>query len=197
MPDWKDDNSGEAAMIGLKVGRMAGEYLNPSVTVERQVERLFEDLRGKIYAYLGALGASPADAEDITQETFIRLYVELRTRSEIASTTSWLFRVARNLLINESLSCRSQVTVADTAAREWLASVPDPQIDPEASALRAERVKRLNAAMRVLTSLQLEYLHLRAEGLRYREIADIYGVAVPSVQDVIRRAVERLGKELQ
>jgi RNA polymerase sigma-70 factor (ECF subfamily) len=176
---------------------MRGDCVSAKEAVEVYVERLFGELRDKIYAYLGALGAPSADAEDITQESFIRLYLELRARSEIANVTAWLFRVARNLFVDESRSWRSQTTVAENEVREWLAMVPDPQIDLEASALRAERTKRLNNAMMLLTSLQTEYLHLRAEGLRYREIAEIYGVAVPSVQDVVRRAVERLGKELQ
>lgn len=197
MPDWSHDSTGDTAAIRLSVDRAEGDCLRTRGAIESQIERLFQELRDKIYAYLGALGASPADAEDITQESFIRLYLELRARAEIGNTSSWLFRAARNLLIDESRSWRSQVTVAETEVREWLVSVPDPQIDLEASALRAERVKRLNNAMLVLTSLQLEYLHLRAEGLRYREIAEIYGVAVPTVQDVVRRAVERLGKEVK
>jgi RNA polymerase sigma-70 factor (ECF subfamily) len=197
MPDWSRDASANAAAIRLGIDQMEGGCLSAKEAVEVHVERLFGELREKIYAYLGALGASAADAEDITQESFIRLYLELRAHVEIANASSWLFRAASNLLIDETRSWRSQATVAETEVRHWIATVPDPQIDLEASALRAERVKRLNNAMLLLTSLQLEYLHLRAEGLRYREIAEIYGVAVPTVQDVVRRAVERLGKELQ
>jgi RNA polymerase sigma-70 factor (ECF subfamily) len=197
IPDWSRDASANAAAIRLGINQREGGCLSVKEAVEVRVERLFGELRDKIYGYLGALGASAADAEDITQESFIRLFLELRAHVEIANTSSWLFRAARNLLIDESRSSRSQATVAETEVRDWLATVPDPQIDLEASALSAERVKRLNNAMLLLTSLQLEYLHLRAEGLRYREIAEIYGVAVPTVQDVVRRAVERLGKALQ
>ena len=197
MVSWSRHKFGETAAIGVGIRQSAGDCLGASETVEKQVERLFDELREKIYAYLGALGASPADAEDIVQESFIRFYLELRARSAIANVRSWLFRAARNLLIDESRSWRSQATVAQAEVRELLESVADPQLDPETSVLRAERTKRLQIAMNRLTSRQVEYLHVRAEGLPYREIAQIYDVALSSVQDVVRRAVERLGKEVQ
>ena len=63
--------------------------------------------------------------------------------------------------------------------------------------LAAEQTQRLAHAIRSLTPLQMQFLHLRAEGLRYREIAAISEVSISTVVDVIRRAIDRISKALQ
>lgn len=60
-------------------------------------ERYLERFRGPIFTYVNRLVRDEATAEDIAQETFVRLYKELdRIRDETAS--AWLYRVARNLV---------------------------------------------------------------------------------------------------
>jgi RNA polymerase sigma-70 factor, ECF subfamily len=58
--------------------------------------------------------------------------------------------------------------------------------------LQRERLAVLWRAFRELSPQQKMCVHLRAEGLRYREIADVLGVAVPTVSEFMRRALGRL-----
>jgi RNA polymerase sigma-70 factor (ECF subfamily) len=197
MIDWAHGKPGDAAAMDLELGAASGERLAFSSSIEQQLERHFQDLREKIYAYLIAVGAAPADAEEITQEAFIRLYQQLSTRTEIKNVRAWLFRTARNLQLNDIHSWRATSTVYEAGTNLRLEAQRDPRPDPEAAAIATERMERLKRALCSLTPNQAAYLHLRAEGLRYREIAEIYGVTVSTVVDVIRRAVERLGKEAQ
>jgi RNA polymerase sigma-70 factor (ECF subfamily) len=194
MPKWVLSISGEAAvrLDHANQGATASE-----VAIRDQVEWNFETFRQRIYAYLVALGSISADAEDLTQECFIRFYWELSNNVEIINPRAWLFRTARNLYLNLAVSRKAKGEVPEVWGSALVASTPSQEPDPETSAIQSERRARLSRAMAGLTSLQLQYLHLRTHGLRYREIAEIYGVAVPTVQDVIRRAVERLGKEIQ
>jgi RNA polymerase sigma-70 factor (ECF subfamily) len=166
--------------------------------LRKQVERHFLDHRDDVYIYLLACGSVAPDADDLTQEVFIRLYQHLRAGNRVSDLRPWLLRVARNLLLDwRKANQRKRATVSD---HDWLLiqdTVPDTNVNLEQAALQRERHSELRRALQSLTRLQLQYLHLRASGLRYREIAQIYGVAVSGVMDVVHRAVERLGKEME
>ena len=72
-----------------------------TVTLEEKVSQLFELLRDPVYLYLTAVLGSPAEAEDITQETFLRLYRALHRGQVINNVRFWLFRVAHNLAFDQ------------------------------------------------------------------------------------------------
>ncbi len=67
--------------------------------------------------------------------------------------------------------------------------------DPEKLLLHQERLDRLHMAVLNLTPLQRQCLHLRAEGLRYREVAELLGLSVSTVVDAVRRATVKLARE--
>jgi len=66
---------------------------------------------------------------------------------------------------------------------------------PEELFQRREKITRIHAAIATLSEQQKECLYLRAEGFRYREIADVLGVTVSTVAESLRRAVRKLSKE--
>jgi RNA polymerase sigma-70 factor (ECF subfamily) len=68
--------------------------------------------------------------------------------------------------------------------------------DPESLLIQNERLNRLKMAVLNLTPLQRECLHLRAEGLRYREIAELLAISVSTVADAVRRATVKLAREV-
>ena len=61
--------------------------------------------------------------------------------------------------------------------------------------LRREKFRRLSAAMRELAESERECLLLRAEGLRYREIAEVLGLATSTVADTVERANRKLAEK--
>ena len=69
----------------------------------------------------------------------------------------------------------------------------DPNGDIEARVLHRERMNLLGVS---LSSRESQCMQLRAEGLRYREIAEILGVRVPTVQTLLARAVKKLMREM-
>lgn len=71
----------------------------------------------------------------------------------------------------------------------------DREPSPEQRAIEHEHFERIHRALASLSPQQRPCLCLRAEGLRYREIAEAVGISIPSVQEFLRRAIERL-KEL-
>ena len=58
--------------------------------------------------------------------------------------------------------------------------------------LRKEKVLRVYAAISMLSAQQKQCLYLRAEGFRYREIAEILGVTISTVAESLRRAIKKL-----
>jgi RNA polymerase sigma-70 factor (ECF subfamily) len=67
--------------------------------------------------------------------------------------------------------------------------------DPEQQAMARQRTLRLQAALARLPVRQQECLHLRAEGLRYREIAEVLGAGVSTVAEWVQQGLKTLVKE--
>jgi len=66
-----------------------------AATLDQEVTQVFKQFREPVYRYLVAILRNPSTAEEITQETFLRLYGCLRDGQDIANVRSWVFRVAR------------------------------------------------------------------------------------------------------
>jgi RNA polymerase sigma-70 factor (ECF subfamily) len=158
------------------------------VTCEDTVSRLFEEARGDVYRYLLLLGLPSPQAQEATQEVFLRLYVVLRRGERVDNLRAWIFRVAHN----HGLSLRSlERTVVALDPR-----LPNARENPEQLLLNRERSARFHRAVAGLSEQQQVCLYLRAEGFRYREIADILGISDSTVGEFLRRAIARLRKAL-
>ncbi len=104
--------------------------------------------------------------------------------------------VANNLAID---SMRRDSNLSDLDEHTWKEieeSRAGTQIDPEKLLLQDERLDRLHVAVLNLTALQRDCLHLRAEGLRYREIAELLKISISTVADAVRRAAVKLAREV-
>ena len=152
--------------------------------LNEKVERLFVERREEIYAYLLSLGVRPEEAQEMTQESFMKYFVALREGQPIENPRAWVYAVAHNLAIN--LKLRGDVLPFSIAARET----------PETLALERERMAVLRIAIENLSPQQRSCLHLRAEGFRYREIAGILGINPSTVGEFLQRAVKRLRKAI-
>lgn len=163
-----------------------------TLKLEQKVTQLFETLREPVYRYLVATFSNPAEAEEITQEAFLRLYRHLHSGQAINDVRSWIFRVAHNLAV-DALKNNKHFTPNDPAAwNEICQLIVDPSLDPEQVVLQREKYERLHAALNQLSPQQRQCLHLRAEGFRYREIAEILEIDISSVVEFLRRGIKRL-----
>ena len=158
--------------------------------------RWFDELSVPLRRYLLCSGASPADADDAVQESFLRLHRHLEKNGDRSNLYGWVFQVARNYLRDERRSAHRQRTVPmeDAMARDG--GPADPQGSAEHCALDEERSRRLRAAIEKLPEQQRECMLLRSSGLRYREIAGVLGIQTSSVGALVHRASARLSEEL-
>ena len=66
--------------------------------------------------------------------------------------------------------------------------------DPEQEMLRRERIRLIEEEVLRMPDLQRECMHLKAQGLRYHEIAEALDISMSAAVDYVRRAVKRLGR---
>jgi RNA polymerase sigma-70 factor (ECF subfamily) len=169
---------------------IAGERRH--LTPEDAVAELFEIAREDVYRYLLTLGLPPAQAQEATQEVFLRLYAALRKGQSIGNLRAWIFRVAHN----HGLTLRGQQQHCQPFEPELGLRIPDGAGSPEQRLIERERRVNLGRAVASLSPQQRQCLHLRTEGFRYREIAGIMGISDSTVGEFLRRAIVRLRKAL-
>jgi RNA polymerase sigma-70 factor (ECF subfamily) len=159
-----------------------------------RVAELFQKCREPLYRYLLSVVGGGAEAEDIAQESFLRLYAHLRTGESLENPRAWLFRVAYNLAIDSRRRKRMDSLDDETGKPIERGDVQSP--DPEYLAIENQRRDRIAGAISRLSEQQRQCMTLRTEGFRHREIAEILGVSESTVAENLRRGVLRLTKEL-
>jgi RNA polymerase sigma-70 factor (ECF subfamily) len=166
-----------------------------TLKLELQITQLFDELRQPIRRYLLCLNVSPMETEEIIQDTFLRLFRHLHSGGREDNLRGWIFRVAHNIGINE-LKRRKYVGPSSSRDGADLRALSiDPAPNPEELLLRKERLVRTHEAISTLSGRQKQCLYLRAEGFRYREIAELLGVTVSTVAELLHRAMKKLTKE--
>jgi RNA polymerase sigma-70 factor (ECF subfamily) len=172
-----------------------GQDGQSTLKLEERITRMYDALHEPVYRYLLCRSASPVDADDIIQETFLRLYRHLNAGGREDNIRGWVFRVAHNININELKRRERLFSNAPDELSELEISHADPTPGPEELFLRSEKMARIHAAISTLSEQQKRCLYLRAEGFRYREIGDILGVTISTVAESLRRAIKKLIRE--
>jgi RNA polymerase sigma-70 factor, ECF subfamily len=187
-------DGGVASLPGHLALFRRGEGGDPNL--RKKAIQLYDDLRGSLHGYLSCLGLEPQEAEDIIQETFLKLFQGLAAGMRDENLRSWVFRVAHNLTINLHKSNSKLLSSEVEEIARLLQSRIDARLNPEEIVLKKEQFARLVSGVARLTPQQRQCLHLRAEGLRYREIAGVLGVSTQRVADVVQSALSQLAGAL-
>jgi len=182
-------NTIQHGLLGAFLREEHGGLRQRSIIVD-----LYDELRPSLYGYLICLGLAPHEADDVIQEAFLGLFEHLEAGRKEDNLRGWVFRVAHNL--SRNLQKQGRRLVSNTQDDGFLLEQTDTALNPEDGYLWKEHLQRLDKAIAQLTEQQRQCLHLRAEGLRYREIADVLGVGTSRVPQLLQRAVVRLMDEL-
>ena len=156
--------------------------------MRQQALRLFEEHGAAVYRFALVLLRHHEDAEDVVQETWVKLLAHLQDRrpssgaGEDTNLRGWLFTVGANAC-QDRLRRRSR-WIPWTPLND--SAVDAPTLDDEDGRLRAVRL-----AMSKLAPRDRLLVALRAQGLSYREIAAAAGVRPVSVGRLLARAMER------
>jgi len=159
--------------------------------------------KNKVYNYIFRMVHSALDAEDLTQETFVRAYLSIRSFQSRASLNTWLFRIATNLCIDYSRKTKKLQGMTTSLSHENDDSdeaerdIPDVAYDPQRLLLNKELGKHLDRALRELPDkLRTVVLLYDIEGLPYDEIANIVGCPLGTVKSRLFNARSALRQKL-
>jgi len=172
--------------------------------------KLVEHNETKVYAMVYRLVGDHAQAEDLTQEVFLRVFRTAARYKPMAKFSTWLYRIAANVALN-AIRARRKRKVAGLEMTEsedgttWHREVPDTRGSPPHARLDVEELhEKLQSAIAALPENQRIAITLnKYEHMSYQEIADILGCSTMAVKSLLARArcnlrdalVRYMGKE--
>jgi RNA polymerase sigma-70 factor (ECF subfamily) len=156
-----------------------------------EVTTLYRELRKPLLRYLICLGLTGDEAQDVVQDVFLSLQRHLASSGDHENIRGWLFRVAHNQARNRQTSYHRRFGEALDAEMDFLVD----NATPEQVVLKKEKLRRVAAAIQLLTESERECLLLRSGGLRYREIGEVLGIPTSTVGDTVERAIRKLAEK--
>jgi RNA polymerase sigma-70 factor (ECF subfamily) len=177
----------------VSFSKLGGDTLHHSLTpsrFEEDVLRMFEESRGPLLRYILSLGLQIPDGEEIVQEVFLALFQHLQAGKPRTNLKGWIFRVGHNLSLKQRArgGRRQRVHCPEEAAVNQV----HPQMNPEQQCVESQHRRQLLEEVETFPEVDRCCLYLRAEGLRYREIAEVLGISLGGVSLALGRSLARL-----
>ncbi len=160
---------------------------------EAAAAELIELFYERIYAFLRRLAANDADAADLTQRTFARVWQALPGFAGRSSVASWIHSIAYHVYVDWRRADRH----TEPRSNEWWAARPAPQPMPDEIVSHADLAARVYGTVDELEpdlrhTVQLHYY----QDLTLQETADALGVATSTVKYRLRQALAELQRKL-
>lgn len=194
--------------VAAVYGKLTGRSLDPEIALVSRClsgeESAWEELvrlhTRRVYALCYRFTGNDSEAQDLTQEVFVRIFKTLRTfRAAEGSFGTWMARVTRNLLIDNYRRTR-QDRVTDSiedqlpVLEEGVAGSPRP----DTALAGREASEMLQAALQRLSPDLREAVILRdLQEMEYREIADVLQIPEGTVKSRINRGRAELARVLK
>ncbi len=170
---------------------------------EEAYESLIARFQQPIYNLCYRLINDPADAADVVQEVFLKVFRSIDHFRGQSTLKTWIYRIAVNEAYNQrrwfSRHRRQEVGLdeEDQASRPWLDSIADPARDPYELALNQERHQLIESSLREINADFRAAVVLRdLEDLSYEEIADVLQISLGTVKSRILRGRDSLRRVL-
>jgi RNA polymerase sigma-70 factor (ECF subfamily) len=143
---------------------------------------LYLRFRQRVFSYCLRMLGNSAEAEDMYQEVFIRVYQRAHQFAEDKSLAGWIFTIAHNLCLNRIRDRRTFENIDD------LRYIAAPNID-----VGDDWAGRIQSALEQIPPENREpFLLFEYQGLSYQEISEVMKLTVPAVKSRIYRSREQL-----
>ena len=185
------------------------ELSNAISLSEKQVCSEFDELvkrtHRQAYNIAYRLSGNHADAEDITQEAYLRAFRFFDRYNRQMPFENWLYRIISNVFIDEvrkrpkvKLHSLDQPLDNGADSGEICFEIPDSKHDPEEIAMRTTLGEPLQAALNSLPKeFRITVILADVEGLSYEEIAEVMGCSLGTVRSRLHRGRKSLRNKLQ
>ncbi len=165
-------------------------------------EPLVTENQSRVYHLALKMLSDPEDAYDVSQEAFLKAFTSLKSFKGESSFSSWLYRIAANLCLDQLRSRKKQKTASlvylDDEETEQELQLPDLRYEPASELERRELRRAIDAALDKLPAQSRSILLLReASGLSYSEIGRTLGLEEGTVKSRLFRARAKLAKILR
>jgi RNA polymerase sigma-70 factor, ECF subfamily len=189
--DWRGMTDAEI-MLRVRDGEDAGYDI------------LIEKYRKPIINFMYRMVHNQAMAEELAQETFLRVYRSRQTYRAEAKFTTWLYRIATNLAVNHARD-----TKYERAAQNVYLDQPDPEtgttpdvadstVSVEESLVREERMRAIRQHVLALPERQrMAVLMHKYQGLDYKQIGEVLKLSESATKSLLFRAYQTLRERLQ
>ncbi len=188
-------SSPDSTILPVFGATTAAKASNGRERLQEEVVALFDELREPLLRYLASFGLAFPDGEEVLQEVFLLLYQHLDRGKSRENLRGWLFRVAHNLGLKRRHRTRRDLEARAEPGVGDLAIEPGP--NPEDQVVRSQTQRRLLAVVQALPEQDRRCLFLRAEGLRYREIAGILDMSLGAVSLSLARSLARIARSAE
>jgi len=153
---------------------------------------IYDAYKQDIHAFLVRMVFDAGTAEDLLQETFLRVYREAARYDPCRPLEPWLFRIARNLAVDHLRSRKRKPLAGLTGPEAPALEAEDPAPGPDACAVAREREVLLRKGLEKLRPSQREvFVLVDLEGLKYEEVANLMSISVKAVGARLRKARRR------
>jgi RNA polymerase sigma-70 factor (ECF subfamily) len=179
-------------MVGNTPAQANGDDMTPTIDPEAFIGTTYATQAGPLLGRLTRITRDPFAAEDLVQETFVRLVVEVRAGRTPSDPGAWLYRVGHNL----AMSRGRRMSVADR--RQGELPRPGDAPSPEVLAVESEQHMWLRAAVAELGATDRHAIVLSANGVGGPEIARSIGRSDAATRTLLCRARTKIrGRLLQ
>lgn len=150
---------------------------------ERAFEELYDRLAPDVYRYCRRVLGNNSTAEDITQETFVRLFKSASRERAMTNLRAYIFRIARNLCLNVKVSKHSGLVVLE-------------EFHLPATTIRYEQQELVECIRAAVECLPMEYREIfvlrEYNGFSYAEMSEIVGVSIATIKVRLYRAKQKI-----
>jgi RNA polymerase sigma-70 factor, ECF subfamily len=172
-----------------------------AVDLDAHFEEMVRTFQDRLYGFALRLTGSPRDAEESTQDAFMRAYRALDQYPDQQVRTlqlrAWLYRITLNVVRNRVRRAGLNLVTIDSVVGDHLAD-DDWREQPEVAAEAAERQQELAELIRQLPSRYQAAVVLRhVQGLSYAEAAEVLGQPVGTTKSDVHRGVRLLREALE
>lgn len=182
----------EEEVLSTGVEEVQDVYLEPGGNIHEQVLSLYKEYRPNLYAYVRSQYLSPDEAEDVIQETFLRLANKLLLNVTIENARGWVVHVAHHLTVDViRRRDRDAARISHVSDYEF-ESFKAQGTDPECALIEREQQRNVELALSRLTPQQRQCFQMRAEGFRYKDIGAAHGISEQRAQLVVKQVTVRL-----
>ncbi len=165
---------------------------------------LVQKYRRPLVGFMYRLCHNPSTAEELAQETFLRVYRSRTTYEPSAKFTTWLYRIATNLAVNHARDTRHERpenTLRLDEPDQETGSTPDladESLTAEEQILKRERLAAIRARVNALPERQrVAVIMHKYQQMDYREIAGVLKLSESATKSLLFRAYETLREQLK